>query len=233
MMMTLVSCTKVAPPVSAGLSMGDLGPPKPTPPKSEMELSKLQDGIRIGVKGPDAEILYQLMAIEREQPSANESFAPESNPNPVTPNSMGTKVGRDFKCMKDASGAICEVIVTFSGAVNPIREEEKVLKGAPGCAQAEFGDELIAVAPPAQSGKVKLKVTGAQARSMFEDLSLEETGLPAVEAGRSPGSRKIGERIQCVRNLNESTADVQGYKCEMGLDLNTGTVDKVQADQVD
>ena len=195
----LASCARLSPPVSRGLSKGV------SRPAGQIGVSLLQEGLKIGFKGVDAGRMYLLMAILGETATGDES----------TSFTKRVKSGRDFQCSAVVDDFICELTVTTSGGVLPVRDPAKVVKAAPEMEQKEYKDEWITVSPPDQPGKMKLGWSGAPAKGVFEALS-----IPAVSG------RKTGEKIECSERAGAAATDQKSYECVVALDLQTGSVDR-------
>jgi hypothetical protein len=195
----------------------------PVPAQSALEVDGLQDGTRIILKGPDAGIVFDLLAIKGEEVALTESTA----------RVRSVKVGRDLSCANDSGAYSCEMLLaTDSGTVKLVRDENSVVAGAPRVQQAPYSDEFLTISPEEHPGKAKIKVSQAFAKSLFEGLKVAPETIPAA-GDDAPGAVKSGAQVECRETAKAATADQKKYDCELLLDLKIGIVDKVEAKPLD
>jgi hypothetical protein len=194
----------------------------PVPAQNSFELDSLQDGVKLVLKGADAGILFDLLAIKGEETSFTESTA----------RTRSVKTGRDLSCVNESGAYSCEILMAGdTGVVKMIRDEANVIAGAPRVKEAPFNDDFMTISPSDAPGKAKVKVGQVYSKTLFDSLTVMPTATQGPDL--RTGAVKSGAQIQCRETPKEGTPDEKKYECELNVDLKIGTVDKVEAKPLD
>ena len=195
----------------------------PVPALSSLEVDALQEGVKLVLKGPDAKIVFDLLAVKDEEMPLMESTAQRRT----------VKTGRDLSCVNDRGAYSCEMMISGeAGTVKVVREEANVIAAQPSASLAEFADDYLALSPKDAPGKAKIKVGQSFAKALYDGLKVTPEVIPA-QGDDGVGALKSGTQIECKETAKTANPDQKKYDCELNVDLKIGTVDKVEANPLD